>query len=70
MYNKAEEFQAWLVKEQKINPEMQLHKSSKKEFAQFMEDYNTSPYLCSSHANGNEHANMSSNIVTQKVLQH
>jgi hypothetical protein len=43
LYNKGQEFRAWLVEERKINPETQSKESAKKEFAQFMEDYNTGP---------------------------
>lgn len=41
MYNKEQEFRAWLVEERKINPETVSKEQTKKEFAQFMEDYNT-----------------------------
>lgn len=44
MYDKVQEFRAWLVEERKINPETQSKESTRKEFAQFMEDYNTGPY--------------------------
>ncbi|KAF9649488.1 hypothetical protein BDM02DRAFT_3186248 [Thelephora ganbajun] len=41
LYNKGQEFRAWLIEERKINPETQSKESTRKEFAQFMEDYNT-----------------------------
>lgn len=41
MFEKTQEFRAWLVEERKINPETQSKESTRKEFAQFMEDYNT-----------------------------
>ena len=70
MYNKAEEFLAWVVEERKINPETQSRGSSKKEFAQFMEDYNTGSYLYFFYTDGDEHADTSSDIAARKVLQH
>ena len=41
MYNKEQEFRAWLVEERKINPETITKDQNKKEFARFVEDYNT-----------------------------
>ena len=45
MYNKEQEFRAWLVEERKINPETVSKEQTKKEFARFVEDYNTG--MCS-----------------------
>jgi len=67
MYNKIQEFRAWLVEERKINPETQSKESTRKEFMQFMEDYNTGSYT---PIRGGEYADMSSDIATRKVLQH
>ncbi|KAI0828056.1 hypothetical protein BC628DRAFT_1432401 [Trametes gibbosa] len=41
LYNKEQEFRAWLVEERKINPETVSKDQTKKEFARFVEDYNT-----------------------------
>jgi len=41
LYNKEQEFRAWLVEERKINPETTSKEQTKKEFARFVEDYNT-----------------------------
>jgi len=41
IYNKEQEFRAWLVEERKINPETISKEQNKKEFARFVEDYNT-----------------------------
>ncbi|OCH89443.1 hypothetical protein OBBRIDRAFT_794307 [Obba rivulosa] len=41
LYNKEQEFRAWLVEERKINPETISKEQTKKEFARFAEDYNT-----------------------------
>jgi hypothetical protein len=41
LYNKEQEFRAWLVEERKINPETLSKDNTKKEFARFAEDYNT-----------------------------
>ncbi|GBE80801.1 predicted protein [Sparassis crispa] len=41
LYTKEQEFRAWLVEERKINPETISKEQTKKEFAQFVEDYNT-----------------------------
>lgn len=49
MFEKTQEFRAWLVEERKINPETQSKESTRKEFAQFMEDYNTGPSIRSTH---------------------
>lgn len=41
LYNKEQEFRSWLVEERKINPETITKDQTKKEFARFVEDYNT-----------------------------
>jgi hypothetical protein len=41
IFTKGQEFHAWLVEERKINPETISKDQNKKEFARFMEDYNT-----------------------------
>jgi len=41
MYNKEQEFRAWLVEERLLNPEAMPKDQTKKEFAKFVEDYNT-----------------------------
>jgi hypothetical protein len=41
LYNKEQEFRAWLVEERMINPETISKEQTKKEFARFVEDYNT-----------------------------
>ncbi|KIP03588.1 hypothetical protein PHLGIDRAFT_77336 [Phlebiopsis gigantea 11061_1 CR5-6] len=41
LYHKEAEFRAWLVEEQKINPETISKDRTKKEFARFVEDFNT-----------------------------
>lgn len=41
LYTKEQEFRAWLVEERKINPETITKDQTKKEFARFVEDYNT-----------------------------
>ncbi|KAI0734068.1 hypothetical protein C8Q72DRAFT_810029 [Fomitopsis betulina] len=41
LYTKEQEFRAWLVEERKINPETISKDQTKKEFARFIEDYNT-----------------------------
>lgn len=41
MYNKEAEFRTWLVEERMINPETITKDQNKKEFAKFVEDYNT-----------------------------
>lgn len=41
MYNKDQEFRAWLVEERMLNPETMSKDQTKKEFARFVEDFNT-----------------------------
>jgi len=41
MFTKEAEFRAWLVEERKMNPERMSKDQNKKEFARFVEDYNT-----------------------------
>ncbi|KAL0569148.1 hypothetical protein V5O48_012822 [Marasmius crinis-equi] len=41
IFNKSPEFHTWLVEERKINPETISREQNKKEFARFVEDYNT-----------------------------
>jgi len=41
IFAKGNEFHTWLVEERKINPETISKDQSKKEFAKFVEDYNT-----------------------------
>ena len=41
IYTKSQEFHTWLVEERKINPETISRDQSRKEFAKFVEDYNT-----------------------------
>ncbi|KIL60118.1 hypothetical protein M378DRAFT_14388 [Amanita muscaria Koide BX008] len=41
IFNKSQEFHTWLVEERKINPETISKEQNRKEFAQFVEDYNT-----------------------------
>ena len=41
LYTKEAEFRAWLVEERMINPETISKDQTKKEFARFVEDYNT-----------------------------
>ncbi|CEL56949.1 hypothetical protein RSOLAG1IB_12032 [Rhizoctonia solani AG-1 IB] len=41
MYEKDAEFRTWLVEECKINPESLSKDATKKQFARFVEDYNT-----------------------------
>jgi hypothetical protein len=43
IFNKEQEFRAWLVEERKMNPERMSKDQNKKEFARFVEDYNTGP---------------------------
>ena len=45
LYNKEQEFRAWLVEERKINPETTSKEQTKKEFARFVEDYNTGTFV-------------------------
>lgn len=40
-YNKTQEFRTWLLEERKINPEAISKDQERKEFAVFIEDYNT-----------------------------
>lgn len=40
-YDKEAEFRTWLVEERKINPETLSKDLTKKEFAKFIEDFNT-----------------------------
>ncbi|KAG2153388.1 hypothetical protein DEU56DRAFT_483290 [Suillus clintonianus] len=40
-YNKTQEFRTWLLEERKINPESISKDQERKEFAVFIEDYNT-----------------------------
>ena len=40
IFNKEQEFRAWLVEERKMNPERMSKDQNKKEFARFVEDYN------------------------------
>lgn len=40
-YDKEAEFRTWLVEERKINPETISKELTKKEFAKFIEDFNT-----------------------------
>jgi len=41
IFTKASEFYTWLVEERKINPETISKDQNRKEFAKFVEDYNT-----------------------------
>ncbi|KAJ6623937.1 hypothetical protein B0H10DRAFT_2162273 [Mycena sp. CBHHK59/15] len=41
IFTKGQEFHTWLVEERKINPETISKDQNKKEFARFVEDYNT-----------------------------
>jgi hypothetical protein len=41
IYTKEEEFRAWLVEECKINPEIMNKEQTRKQFARFVEDFNT-----------------------------
>ena len=41
IYNKSSEFHTWLVEERKINPETVTKDQNRKEFARFVEDFNT-----------------------------
>ena len=43
IFTKEPEFRAWLVEERKMNPERMSKDQNKKEFARFVEDYNTGP---------------------------
>ena len=44
LYDKEAEFRTWLVEERKLNPETLSKDLTKKEFARFVEDYNTGEY--------------------------
>lgn len=44
LYNKEPEFRAWLVEERIINPETISKDQTRKEFAKFVEDFNTGAY--------------------------
>lgn len=44
IFNKEPEFRAWLVEERKMNPERMSKDQNKKEFARFIEDYNTATF--------------------------
>jgi len=44
IFNKEPEFRAWLVEERKMNPERMSKDQNKKEFARFVEDYNTATF--------------------------
>uniref|UniRef100_A0A0W0EWZ1 Uncharacterized protein n=1 Tax=Moniliophthora roreri TaxID=221103 RepID=A0A0W0EWZ1_MONRR len=46
IFSKSSEFHTWLVEERKINPETITKDQSRKEFARFMEDYNTGKSPC------------------------
>ncbi|KAJ7072857.1 hypothetical protein C8F01DRAFT_972688 [Mycena amicta] len=41
MFTKSEEFKTWILEERKLNPESISKDQNRKEFARFMEDYNT-----------------------------
>ncbi|KAI0251238.1 hypothetical protein BJV78DRAFT_1282732 [Lactifluus subvellereus] len=41
IFSKGPEFRTWLVEERKMNPEKMSKDQNKKEFARFVEDYNT-----------------------------
>jgi len=41
IFTKEAEFRTWLVEERKMNPERMSKDQNKKEFARFVEDYNT-----------------------------
>ncbi|KII95490.1 hypothetical protein PLICRDRAFT_217953 [Plicaturopsis crispa FD-325 SS-3] len=41
IFNKEQEFRTWLVEERKINPESTTKEQNKREFARFVEDFNT-----------------------------
>ncbi|KAH7098098.1 hypothetical protein BKA62DRAFT_623042 [Auriculariales sp. MPI-PUGE-AT-0066] len=41
MYTKDDEFSAWLLEEQKVNPETVSKDQTRKLFSKFVEDYNT-----------------------------
>lgn len=41
LHDKDAEFRAWLVEERMVNPETMSKDVTKREFAKFIEDYNT-----------------------------
>jgi len=41
IFTKNQEFYTWLVEERKVNPETISKEQQKKEFARFVEDFNT-----------------------------
>lgn len=45
IFLKNPEFHAWLVEERKINPETISKEQGKKEFARYVEDFNTGVFL-------------------------
>lgn len=47
IFNKSNEFHTWLVEERKINPETISKDQNKKEFAKFVEDFNTGTFSSS-----------------------
>ncbi|KAH8994535.1 hypothetical protein EDB92DRAFT_1795456 [Lactarius akahatsu] len=44
IFSKEAEFRTWLVEERKMNPEKISKDQNKKEFARFVEDYNTATF--------------------------
>jgi hypothetical protein len=44
IFSKEAEFRTWLVEERKMNPEKMSKDQNKKEFARFVEDYNTATF--------------------------
>lgn len=71
LYNKEPEFRAWLVEERKVNPETVSKDQTRKEFARFVEDYNTGA-SCVSHLPFCDSPMIFdvSHIAPRKVLQH
>lgn len=55
IFNKTAEFHAWLVEERKINPETLSKDTERKEFARYMEDYNTGALESTLHHVPNSH---------------
>ena len=49
IFTKSAEFHTWLVEERKINPETITKDQSKKEFAKYVEDFNTGAYVREGH---------------------
>lgn len=45
IFTKSSEFYTWLVEERKINPETITKEQNRKEFAKFVEDYNTGMHI-------------------------